>query len=136
MDMRGGNGGNRSNVAPIKILIIDGENDHCRLYKEELEDDGYKVFTAVTWTEGFDLFLKESPNVVTVDICMTDCEERIKLLGQMKQAKPEVSIILLTTHHYHADVEAPYVDAHVIKSSDLSELKNTIKAATLQGDNA
>ena len=134
--MRGGNGGNRSNVAPIKILIIDGENDHCRLYKEELEDDGYKVFTAVTWTEGFDLFLKESPNVVTVDICMTDCEERIKLLGQMKQAKPEVSIILLTTHHYHADVEAPYVDAHVIKSSDLSELKNTIKAATLQGDNA
>jgi len=134
MDRRGGNGDNRSNAAPIKILVIDGENDHCRLYKEELEDDGYKVLTAVTWTDGIGLFMKELPHVVTVDICMTDCEERIKLLGQMKQAKPDVSIIMLTTYHYHADIEAPYVDAHVIKSSDLSELKNTIKAATLQRD--
>ena len=136
MDRRGGNGDNRSNAEPIKILVIDGENDHCRLYKEEFEDDGYKVLTAVTWTDGIDLFMKELPHIVTVDICMTDCEERIKLLGQMKQAKPDVSIILLTTYHYHADIEAPYVDAYVIKSSDLSELKNTIKAATLQRDNA
>ncbi len=136
MDRRGRNGDNSGNVVPIKILVIDGENDHCRLYKEELEDDGYKVFTAVTWPEGIELFMKEFPNVVTVDICMTDCEERIKQLGQMKQAKPEVSIILLTTHHYHDDVEVPYVDAHVIKSSDLSELKHMIRAATLSGNNA
>ncbi len=136
MDRRGGHGDNRSNVAPIKILIIDGENDHCRLYKEELEDDGYKVHTAMTWTDGIDLFIKEIPDVVTVDVCMADCEERIKLLGQMKVTNPEVCIILLTAYDYHDDFEGPFVDAHVIKSSDLSELKAAIKAATLSGNNA
>ena len=136
MDSRGGSPDNGGGAAPIKVLVIDGENNHCRLYKEELEDDGYHVLTAVTWTEGIDLFMKETPDVVTVDICMTDCEEKIKLLRQMKQTNPEVALILLTTHRRRDDVEAPYVDAYVIKSSDLSELKRTIRAATAQRDNA
>ena len=136
MDSRKGTSENGTGVAPIKILIIDGEHDHCRLYKEELEDDGYKVLTAMTWAEGFDIFMKDRPDVITVDVCMTDCEERIKLLGQMRQTKPDVSIILLTAYDYHDDFESPYVDAHVIKSSDLSELKNRITAVTLQRDNA
>jgi len=136
MDNRGGTAENGSGVAPIKILVIDGENDHCRLYKEELEDDGYNVLTAMTWTEGIDLFMKETPDVVTVDVCMTDCEERIKLLGQMRQAKPEVSIILLTAYDYHDDFEASYVDAHVIKSSDLTELKHAIRSVIFPKNSA
>jgi CheY-like chemotaxis protein len=136
MDSRRGTAQNGRCAAPIKILIIDGENDHCRLYKEELEDDGYNVLIAMTWTEGIDLFMKETPDVVTVDVCMADCEERIKVLGQMKQTNPGVSIILLTAYDYHDDFERPFVDAHVTKSSDLSELKNAIKTASLQRNNA
>ena len=136
MDSRRGTAQNGRCAAPIKILIIDGENDHCRLYKEELEDDGYNVLTAMTWTEGIDLFMKETPDVVTVDVCMTDCEERIKLLGQMRQAKPEVSIILLTAYDYHDDFEASYVDAHVIKSSDLTELKHAIRSVIFPKNSA
>ncbi len=131
MDTRGGTVNNENAGVPAKILVIDGENDHCRLFKEELEDDGYQVFTAMTWTEGMDIFMKETPDVVTLDVCMTDCEERLKMLGKMKQAKPGMAIILLTAYDYHDDFDAPHVDACVIKSSDLSELKSAIKAATI-----
>jgi len=132
MDRRGGTG---NGSEQIKILVIDGEESHCRLYKEELEDDGYKVLTATTWPKGMDLFRKEIPDLVTVDVCMSDCEERIRLMGQMKEISPGVPIILLTSYDNGGDFEESFVDAYVLKSSDLSELKSTIKSTTSFGNN-
>jgi len=128
MERRGGTGEGGNGSEPIKILVIDGEEAHCRLYKEELEDDGYEVLTATTWPKGMDLFRKEIPDLVTVDVCMSDCEERIRLLGQMKEISPEVAIILLTSYDNGDGFEGSLADAYVLKSSDLSELKSTIKS--------
>jgi len=135
MDRRGGTGEGGNGSEPIKILVIDGEESHCRLYKEELEDDGYKVLTATTWPKGMDLFRKEIPDLVTVDVCMSDCEERIRLMGQMKEISPGVPIILLTSYDNGGDFEESFADACVLKSSDLSELKSTIKSTTSFGNN-
>jgi DNA-binding NtrC family response regulator len=135
MDRQGGTREGENGAGPIKILVIDGEEAHCRLYKEELEEDGYKVLTATTWPAGMDLFRKETPDLVTIDVCMTDCEERIKLLGKIKEINPGVPIILLTSYDYQDDFHQSYVDAYVLKSSDLSELKSTIKSTTSFGNN-
>jgi len=135
MDRRGGTGEGGNGSEQIKILVIDGEESHCRLYKEELEDDGYKVLTATTWPKGMDLFRKEIPDLVTVDVCMSDCEERIRLMGKMKEISPGVPIILLTSYDNGGDFEESFVDAYVLKSSDLSELKSTIKSTTSFGNN-
>jgi DNA-binding response OmpR family regulator len=130
MDGRGGANRNGSYSAPAKILVIDGDDDHCRLYKEELEDDGYHVVTATTLLQGMDLFRREAPHLVTVDVCLTDSDERSNLLWQMKDISPKVPIILLTACDYRDDFNAWGVDAYVMKSSDLSELKSVIRSAT------
>ena len=128
MDSRGGADGNGRPAARTKILVIDSEDDHCRLYKEELEDDGYHVLTATTLLKGMDLFRRETPHLVTVDICLTDSDERSNLLWQMKEMSPKVPIILLTACDYQDDFKAWGVDAYVMKSSDLSELKSVIRS--------
>ena len=130
MDYRGGNSRDGKSAAPTKILVIDGVDAHCRLYKEELEDDGYHVVTATTLYDGMDLFRREVPHIVTVDICLTDSEERSNLLWKMKEINPKVPIILLTACDYRDDFTAWGVDAYVMKSSDLSELKSVIRSVT------
>ena len=49
----------------MKILVVDDEEDKCRLYKEELEEEGYDVVTANTGAGGIELFRNENPDLVT-----------------------------------------------------------------------
>ncbi len=111
----------------MKILVIDDEEDKCRLYKEELEDDGHAVLTAVTGAEGMDLFINEDPDVVTLDIWMSQRNEGIQLLRRMKEIRPQVPVIMLTAYDYRDDFAVWCADAYLVKSSDLSELKNTLR---------
>jgi DNA-binding response OmpR family regulator len=101
----------------MKILIVDDDQNILRLYKEELEEDGYVVVTASNGQEALDQFDKESPDLVTLDILLPDIDG-IKLLRQMKEKRPRMPIIMSTAYDYRDDI---------VKSADLSELKATIK---------
>ncbi len=111
----------------MKILIIDDEEDKCRLYRDELEDEGYEVITAKTGTQGMKLFMKENPDLVTLDIWLSRKDEGIDLLRHMKEIKPELPVIMLTAYDYRDDFAVWCADAYVVKSSDLGELKNTVR---------
>ncbi len=111
----------------MKILVIDDEEDKCRLYKEELEEEGYEVVTSTTGPAGIDLFNREKPDLVTLDIYMSHRDEGIDLLRQMKKIDPRVPIIMLTAYDYRNDFSVWCADAYIVKSSDLSELKGAIK---------
>jgi len=117
----------------MKILVIDDEEDKCRLYKEELEEEGYEVVTAKTGSEGVQLFEHEDPDLVTLDIWMSQKDEGIQLLRRMKEMKPEVPIIMLTAYDYRDDFSVWCADAYLVKSTDLSELKSTIKKTVSAG---
>ena len=84
----------------MKILVVDDEEDKCKLYKEELEEEGYVVVTANTGTGGMELFRNEDPDLVTLDIYMSQRDEGIELLRQMKAVRPRVPIIMLTAYDY------------------------------------
>jgi DNA-binding response OmpR family regulator len=113
----------------MKILVIDDEEDKCRLYKEELEEEGYAVVTARSGAEGVELFKKEEPDLVTLDIWMSQKDEGIQVLRQMKGMRPEVPVIMLTAYDYRDDFSVWCADAYLVKSTDLSELKSAIKKA-------
>ncbi len=112
----------------MKVLVVDDDNNLCRLYKEELEGDGYNVVTATTGTNGMELFQKEFPDLVTLDINMSYADEGIDLLRQMKQVNPTVPVIMLTAYDCRDDFKIWCADAYIVKSSDLSVLKNAIKS--------
>lgn len=113
----------------MKILIVDDEEHILRLYKEELQDEGYEVITASNGQEATEKFEKEDPDLVTLDIRMPDVDG-IVLLRQLKEKKPRMPIIMLTAFDYRDDFSVWASDAYVVKSSDITELKATIKKLT------
>jgi DNA-binding response OmpR family regulator len=110
----------------MKILIVDDDQNILRLYKEELEDEGYIIVTASNGQEAIEMFEKEDPDLVTLDILLPDIDG-IKLLRQMKEKKPRLPIIMSTAYDYRDDFAVWASEAYIVKSSDMTELKATIK---------
>jgi DNA-binding response OmpR family regulator len=110
----------------MKILIVDDDQNILRLYKEELEDEGYAIVTASNGQEAIERFEEEDPDLVTLDILLPDIDG-IKLLRQMKEKKPRLPIIMSTAYDYRDDFAVWASEAYIVKSSDLTELKATIK---------
>ena len=110
----------------MKILIVDDDPHIRRLYKEELEEEGYDVDVADSGMEGLQLFEKVDYDLVTLDILMPDMDG-IKVLRQMKEKKPRIPIIMSTAYDYRDDFAVWASEAYIVKSAELSELKETIK---------
>ena len=110
----------------MKILVVDDEKNILKLYQTELQDEGYEVVTANSGKEAIEVFEKENPDIVTLDILMPDIDG-IQVLRQMKEKKPNIPIIMLTAYDYRDDFSVWVSDAYVVKSSDMTHLKSTIK---------
>ncbi len=110
----------------MKILIVDDDLSILRLYKEELEEEGYSVVIATNGQEAIEQFEKEKPDLVSLDIQLPDIDG-IKLLRQMKEKRPRMPIIMSTAFDYRDDFSVWASEAYIVKSADLSELKSTIK---------
>jgi len=110
----------------MKVLVVDDEKNILKLYKSELEDEGYSVITASSGKEALEVFEKEAPDIVTLDILMPDMDG-IQVLRQMKEKMPNMPVIMLTAYDYRDDFSVWVSDAYMVKSSDLSGLKATIK---------
>jgi DNA-binding response OmpR family regulator len=110
----------------VKLLIVDDDINIQRLYKEELEEEGYSVIIAGTGKEALDMFNKENPDIVTLDILMPDIDG-ISLLRKIKELSPKTPVIMSTAYDYRDDFAVWASEAYIVKSSDLDELKKTIK---------
>ncbi|MCX8033774.1 MAG: response regulator [Thermodesulfovibrio sp.] len=110
----------------MKIMVVDDEKNILMLYQSELEDEGYEVVAANSGKEALELFDKEKPDLVTLDIMMPDIDG-IQVLRQLKEKNPNIPVIMLTAYDYRDDFSIWASDAYVVKSSDLGSLKDTIK---------
>jgi DNA-binding response OmpR family regulator len=110
----------------MKILVVDDDLHIQRLYKEEFEEEGYEVVIASNGKEAIELFDREVPDIVTLDILLPDIDG-IRLLRQMKEKRPKVPIIMSTAYDYRDDFAVWASEAYIVKSSDLDELKSMIK---------
>jgi CheY-like chemotaxis protein len=112
-----------------KILIADDEENIRTLYKIELEDAGYIVELASNGKEAVEKFEKTSPDIVILDIKMPvmDGIEALQAIRQLPQGK-SVPIILFTAYgEYQQDFTTWASDAYIVKSHDITELKQTIE---------
>ena len=110
----------------MKLLVVDDDANIQRLYKEELEGEGYDVIIASSGKSGLEMFEKEKPDLVTLDILMPDIDG-ISLLRKMKEQRPDIPIIMSTAFDYRDDFAVWASEAYLVKSSDLTELKKIIK---------
>jgi two-component system, response regulator, stage 0 sporulation protein F len=112
-----------------KILIVDDE-EHIRfLYSEELTESGYEVITADSGNLLLERIEDEKPDLVVLDIKMVDYNG-LDLLQDIRNKFYDLPVILCTAYDtFKEDIKSIAADFYVIKSFDLTELKNKIKSA-------
>ena len=112
-----------------KILIVDDE-EHIRfLYSEELTDEGYEVVTADTGLNLLERIEQEKPDLIILDIKMVDYNG-LDLLQDIRNKYYDLPVILCTAYDtFKEDMKSIAANFYVIKSFDLTELKNKIKMA-------
>jgi DNA-binding response OmpR family regulator len=113
-------------MSDMKILVVDDDLHIQRLYKEEFQDDGYEVVVASNGKEALEMFEKENPDIVTLDILLPDMDG-IHILRQIKEKNPKIPVIMSTAYDYRDDFAVWASEAYIVKSSDLEELKAMIK---------
>ncbi|MGD8353465.1 MAG: response regulator [Pseudomonadota bacterium] len=115
------------------ILVVDDEQSIRFLYKEELEEDGYRVITASDGEEALRKVKLENPDLITLDIRMPGMDG-IEVLHRIREMDKEIPVIMSTAYgEYRNDFNVWASDAYIIKTANLNELKETIKRL-LDGD--
>ena len=81
-----------------KILVIDDDRSICETLELYLTEEGYKVVTAATGTEGLNKFVEHSPDVVILDIRLPDVDG-FTILEDLRKDDENVKVIMITAYH-------------------------------------
>src|SRR5688572_10497010 len=108
-----------------RILVVDDEAQIREMLSMYFVRHGYEASTAGDSAETLRI-IKETPvDVVVLDISLAD-EDGLKLLEQLKQAYPQLRVIMLTGMGFVEDLlqeaQQKGADGYVIKVLPLDEL--------------
>ena len=109
-----------------RLLVVDDESNIRMLYAEELTDEGYEVVTAASIAEATEKLQTGAFDLAVLDIKLRN-ENGIELLQRLVKERHEMPVILCSAFScYKDDFSAWLADGYVVKSGDLTELKNEI----------
>ncbi|MBI4603706.1 MAG: response regulator [Planctomycetes bacterium] len=109
------------------VLVADDEISIRKLYQRELSREGYSVVLAANAQEAIKLAREVVPDLVIMDIRMPGMDG-IEALGRILEENNEIPIVINTAFSSYKDSFLSWsADAYVTKSSDLTELKDTVK---------
>ena len=110
-----------------KLLVVEDDQNQRILFEQELEDAGYKVVTADDGKEALKKVESEKPDLVIMDINMPGMDG-IEALGKILAENNRIPVIFHSAYSSYKDNFMSWAaDAYIVKSSDLDELKETIK---------
>ena len=110
-----------------KILVVDDEENICKLYKEELEEMGFEVTTVMDGSSALAAIEGSRYDLVTLDMRMKGMDG-IETLRKMKERDANLPIIISSAYEeYKNDFGSWASDAYVVKSSDTATLRDTVK---------
>jgi len=110
-----------------KILLVEDDENQAILYEEELKADGHEVTLARNGREAVEMASNARPDIVVMDISMPGMDG-IEAMGRILSQHNKLPVILNTAYASYKDNFLSWsADAYVIKTSDLTELKETIR---------
>jgi DNA-binding response OmpR family regulator len=109
------------------ILLVDDEQNKRALYEEEFSDEGYRVLTAGDGREALKVVQEEKPDLVVLDVNMP-VMDGLDTLSKMLEHNSKMPVIIHTAYpSYQENFTSWSADAYIVKSGDLSELKDKVK---------
>ena len=110
-----------------KILVVDDEDNICRLYKEELEEMGFEVTTVLDGRSALAAIERSRYDLVTLDMRMKGMDG-IETLRKLKERDANLPVIISSAYEeYKNDFGSWASDAYIVKSSDTEALRDTVK---------
>lgn len=114
------------------VLVVDDDQSLRMLYSKELADEGHEVSTVPSGKEAMESINQSRPDVVVLDIKMEGMDG-LSVLDEIMKLDKTIPVILNTAYStFKSDFTTWSAEAYVVKSSDLGELKETIRQV-LQG---
>ncbi len=109
------------------ILVVEDDKNQRLLYEQELKLEGYEVVTASDGKEALGKVQEQLPDLILMDINMPKMDG-IETMGKILGKNKEIPIIINTAYSNYKDNFMSWAaDAYIVKSSDLLELKGTVK---------
>jgi DNA-binding NtrC family response regulator len=110
-----------------RLLVVDDESSIRLLYSQELAEEGYEVVAVASAAEAVTQLEAGEFDLVVLDIKLKN-ESGLDLLQKIVKDRHDMPVILCTAFScYKDDFSAWLADGYVVKSSDLSELKEEIR---------
>lgn len=116
----------------MKILIVEDEPKVAAFLKQGLEEQGYETDLVFDGQMGRNLALKNNYNVILLDVIIPYING-IELCKQIKAAKPNIPILMLTALGTTEDKITGFdagADDYLLKPFEFRELLARIKALT------
>nr|WP_320012291.1 response regulator [uncultured Desulfobulbus sp.] len=114
-----------------KVLLVDDETDFVDLMSQRLETRGLRVRAVTSGEEAIESMDDKNIDVAVVDLAMPGIDG-IETLIQIKQARPDIEVIMLTGHAtIQSGIEAMKHGAcdYLEKPVDLNVLMEKIRYA-------
>ncbi len=113
----------------MKTILVVDDNENDRLMSErELRNEGYHVRSVRSGTEALQsVDTNRPPDLIILDIKMSPLNG-MQVLKQLRAKNIFVPVILYSDYsHYAGDFNAWLAEAYLVKSSDMTELKEKVK---------
>src|SRR5205823_229233 len=117
-------------MGTTKILIVEDEPLMVAGLRDNFEYEGFQVITAVDGVEGLERALKDSPDLIVLDVMMPRMSG-LEVCKQLKAKRPSVPIIMLTARGQEVDKVVGLelgADDYVTKPFSIRELLARVKA--------
>lgn len=114
-------------MASEKILLVDDEENILHLYDQELQDEGYTTVLAQNGKECLEIVKNDPPDLIVLDIRMPKMDG-LEAIGHIIDINKNIPIVINSAYStYKDDFMSWAAEAYVVKSSNLQDLKTTIK---------
>lgn len=121
-----------------KVLIVEDEPAMVAGLRDNFEFEGYEVITAPDGVAGLERALKESPDLVVLDVMMPRMSG-LDVCRHLKAKRPSVPVIMLTARGQEVDKVVGLelgADDYVTKPFSIRELLARVKAVLRRSSGA
>lgn len=114
-------------MSKTRILIVDDEKALRLLYATDLTASGYQVDVAAGAAEALDKVDNKKYDLIILDIEMPDMSG-MEALELLRKKSPDTKLLINSAYSiYKSDFQSWLADDYLVKTSDLSILKDTIE---------